>query len=509
MRFISKHLLLSSLLVAGWMVVHAQSNGSAAQRIGLAVVDNKSTYEIESEQNNYENQLRLRQPNGQYKLTAGMLNDGANPIVLHRVDDKGGDIECARINLETSVTAPVSGYIGEINFLASGTPSSNTTVTNSMLPANWGTDNSSLIWQTSGYGTITGREGLTFTIPEGYSNATVQLVVGVGDNVRYGYFSYNYNNTGWRILTTQVSANQTYSLRTLTGVNSGDVISIYGGRNSNGSYYTTQSPDIERIGFMYYPETLVPSIEVTPTISHKDGESWSDETTIGSRQTYTPNDTVNMYGLGIVTDIFSESTADNNHPENYTYKTLYHANIMLPGSGSTGEDFYASADFTSATTSDPASSTFNGSGNWLFSGTNIYSPSAGRCCYMQYYGAMLFTMPDNFMGNSVQVKVTTSTGDDGAGDVYVNGIGHTFTPGSSYIWTVPVTANGVIEFKPNGETYSADITKIEFMSGNGSSLNSPGYILDAKNGADGMQERTMPIATSKITRNSEKEVTIK
>ena len=52
MRFISKHLLLSSLLVAGWMVVHAQSNGSAAQRIGLAVVDNKSTYEIESEQNN-------------------------------------------------------------------------------------------------------------------------------------------------------------------------------------------------------------------------------------------------------------------------------------------------------------------------------------------------------------------------------------------------------------------------------------------------------------------------
>ena len=504
MTFISKHLLLSSLLVAGWMVVHAQSNGSVAERIGLAVVDNKSTYVIESEQNNYENQLRLSQAKGQYKLTAGMLNDGANPIVLHRVDDKRGDIECARINLAASVTAPVSDYIGEINFRASAAPSSNTTITNSMLPANWGTDNSSLILQTSGYGTITARGGLTFTIPAGYSNATVQLIIDVGANVRDGYFAYNLNNAGWRIVTTQVSAYTSYRIRTLTGINSGDVISVCGGRSSNGSYYTAQSPDIERIGFLYYPETLVPSIEVTPTISYKNGETWGDETAIGQSRTYTPNDTVNLYGLGIVTDIFSESTAENEHPESYTYKTLYHANIILPASGSTGEDFYASVDFSTATTNNPTSSTFNGSGNWLFSGSNIYSSSAGKCCYMQYYGAMLFTMPDSFMGNSVQVKVTTSTGSDGAGDVYVNGIGHTFTSGSTYTWTVPVTANGTIEFKPNGETYSADITRIEITSGNRSALNGPSYIPDSKNGVN-----PMPIATSKITRNSEKEVTTK
>lgn len=509
MTFISKHLLLSSLLVAGWMMVHAQSNGSVTERIGLAVVDNKSTYEIELEQNNYENQLRLSQAKGQYKLTAGMLNDGANPIVLHRVDDKGGDIECARINLAASITAPVSDYIGEINFLSYSTPSSNTTMTNSMLPANWGTDNSNLVLQTSGYGTITARGGLTFTIPEGYSNATLQLVVDVGANVRDGYFSYNYNNTGWKILTSQVSAYTSYRIKTFTGINSGDVISIYGGRSSNGSYYSAQSPDIERIGFLYFPETLVPSIVVTPTISYKNGETWGNETAISSRRTYTPNDTVNMYGLGTVTDIFSESTANNEHPENYTYKTLYHANIILPSGGSTGEDFYANADFTTATTSSPTSSTFNGSGNWLFSGANIYSPSAGTCCYMQYYGAMLFTLPDSFMGNSVQVKVTTSTGSDGAGDVYVNGIGHTFTSGSSYIWTVPVTANGTIEFKPNGDTYSADIIKIEITSANGMALNGPSYILDSKNDVKDKMEHPMPIATNKITRNSEKEVTIK
>ena len=80
----------------------------------------------------------------------------------------------------------------------------------------------------------------------------------------------------------------------------------------------------------------------------------------------------------------------------------------------------------------------------------------------------------------VNVTVTSSTGEDGAGELYVNGIGHTFTSGETFIWSIPVAANGVIEFKGNvigdfTNSYSIDFTRIVITSGNGSTMNAPVY----------------------------------
>jgi hypothetical protein len=62
--------------------------------------------------------------------------------------------------------------------------------------------------------------------------------------------------------------------------------------------------------------------------------------------------------------------------------------------------------------------------------------------------------------------------------MYVNGVLHTFTAGETYTWTVPVSANGTIEFNANAtdyftNTYSIDFTQIVISSGNGSSMNAP------------------------------------
>ena len=509
MKSVTRHLLMSTLLfITGWTMVQAQSNGSPSQRIALTLVDNKSTYVIEDEENHYENTLRLGQPDGPFVLTAGMLNDGDNAIILHRTDDQGGDAECAKINLTTTVTRPESKYAGII-FNGSNIPSSDRTLTTADLPDKWSTDGSHLVWQTSGSATITGKGGLVFTVPEEWDNGTIRLWVKVGTNVQGGYFSYNYNDEGWKILSgTQVSANESYTIRTFSGVKSGDVISIYGGqKNSNGtSYSSTQSPDIDRIGFYYYPATLIPTIEVNSTISYKEGETWGTASAIGSAKTYSPNDTIDLYGLGEITDVFTVSTADNGHPEYYGYKATCDANVEFPASGSSSGDFYASVDFTTATTSDPVTSAFTGlsSDSWHFYGTAITTVNDSKCFFIQYYGSMSFTVPNSFIGNSVTVSITTINDEKGARDVYVNGILHTFSAGETYSWNIPATANSTIEIMPNGSIASAYMSHIEITGGNGSSLNAPRFIQDSVN--DTMQNVESVI--EEVNNDSETTITI-
>ena len=474
MRLLTKHLLMFAMLCSsGW----AFAQTSPAERISLTLEDNLSTYTTAGERNNYVNKLRLNQPSGSNKLTAGMLNDGNNYIVFHRIDDQGNDSTFARVNLNAQVTEAEMEVIDGIGF-SSNPPSSQTTITQAMLPDNWGTNGSNLIWQTNGYAYISGQGGLTYTIPAGYNNAIIQLIIYVGSNIRNGYFSTNYNDSGWSVNSTQVSAGGGYVVKTFTGVNTGDVISIYGARASGSSYYLSESPDIDDIYFREIPKTLASSIEVTPTISRWQGNDWGAETSFGNSVTYSPNDLIDLYNLGEVSDIFYAETSENAHSDYYNYKVIFDSNIDLPSGSSTGLDFYASADFTAATSSSPTTSAFNGPNNWTFLSANIYTPSAGMCCYILSYGSILYTMPSSFMGNSVNVSLTSSTGSDGAGPMYVNGVLHTFTAGETYTWTVPVSANGTIEFKANAtddftNTYSIDFTRIVISSGNGSSMNAP------------------------------------
>ena len=469
------YLLTGSLLLAtGWATALAQSSPTAtpAQRLNLTLVENRSTFNINAQQNEYVNTLRLSQPGNDNpnKLTAGMLNNGNNYITFTRTDDANNASEFARINLSAVVTKHEEELIDGLTF-SSNPPSSQTTITQDMLPDNWGTDGSNLIWQTSGYAYITNTTGFTYTIPTGYSNTTIMFYIINGSNARGGYWAINTNSEGWSIAARATAGYG--STIVMSGLNSGDVISFIGAQYSNNSYSLYYSPDIDGIYVFTLPDSYLPTIDVTPTVSYWDGSDWGSPTSIGQNQSYEPNDTVNLFNLGTVIDAFNVNTEQNSYSEYYNYKVTFNGNIILPSGSSTGLDFYSSADFSACTTSDPSSAAMTGYNGWTFNESNAYSSSGIISVYIEYYGDIIFTMTDSFMGNSVNVTVTSSRGDDGAGILYVNGVLHTFTAGETYTWTVPVSANGTIEFKSDGQTYSVDISSIVISSGNGSALNAP------------------------------------
>lgn len=469
MNFIFKHLMMFALLTdAGWTIAQAQS--LPTQRIDLTLEDNRSVYTTVGELNQYENDLRLNQPSGNYKLTASLLNEGDNFLTFFRQGDNESDpTEVARINLSAVKTVPSIFYDG-FDFYGDGNsaPSSNTYVTNAMLAQispNWRTSDNGqgLTWQTNGCAYVHATDGLTFTVPEGYSNVVVQFDIMVGPDAAYGKFAYQVNSDGWYIAS---STAQTGSVATdiFTDLNSGDVISILGANSSQGQL--TYSPDIAWIEVQIFPSSYIPSIEITPTLSYKNNGSWGTANAIGTSATYAPNDVIDLYNLGTVTDRFDESTATNSHPNSYSYSVKFDANVMLPQSGAS-TSFYANANF--------ASQTITGEGTWVMNGGDIYriDTQNNLAAILDYWGALLFTLPETFAGSQVTVAVTSCPGEYGARDLYVNGVPHTFTSNSTYTWTVDVAANGIIEFRGPSNTYSAGISNIVITSSNNSSLNAP------------------------------------
>ncbi len=472
--------------MTGWVNALAQGTPatSPAQRLNLTLVDNQSTFVIDEEngnRNEYTNILRLSQPDT-YKLTAGMLKQGDNYITLSRQGDTETEpTEVARINMNAVKTVPESEVIDLLDFYqdGAGVHTGSTTITQAMLgeDSNWGTNGTNLIWQASGYAYISGSGGLTFTVPSGYNNATMQFIIYIGSNARGGYWAYNLNNEGWS-LAASATASGTSSI-IISGLNSGDVISLYGGRYYNSQYQLYQSPDIELIGVLHLPTSYIPTIEVTPTISYWDqtNENWGTSSSLGTNVTYTPNDDINLSSAGTITDQFSVST-ESSYPESYSYNVTYDANVIIPSSG-TGSDFYASADFTACTTTNPSSGVLTGHNGWSFNSTNAYMDDNDDIwAYITFYGAIIYTMPETFMGNNVTVTVTSGPNLDNAennytGILFVNDVLYTFTGSGTHSWTVPVSAGGIIEFKTDGQTYSTDIASIVISSGNGSALIAP------------------------------------
>lgn len=471
-------ILFGLLISVGWTnaLAQQQPTQNLAERLTLSVADYQSVYDPVAGTNTYTNILDFALGSGDNKITAGMLNAGDNFITFHRLDSKGGDVECARVNLNAVQNGP-SEEVYELDF--STAPSSNTTVTNAALQelggTCWGTDGSNLIWQTNGSAYITGIGGLTFTAPAGCSNSFFELIIFVGSNVRNGRFAYRQNSGSWYILNSNaVSAGGT--IEQIFTMSTGDVISIVGLNSNNGF---GDSPDIELMGFVKLPESYVPTYEVTPTISNwdEDNEAWGQASALPgtTATTYTDNDVINLTGQ--VTDEFDvEIPADNQHPDYYTYKADFDADITLPSSG-TGANFSALADFTSCTSSNLTSGTFTGYNGWSFYSSYAYQDDNDDIWgYAEYYGGITFTMPNSFMGSTVNVTVTSGPCLDhnGSGDLYVNGVLHTFNGASTYTWTnVPVTAGGTIEIRGPQNTWSADIASIVITSGNGSSMNMP------------------------------------
>lgn len=104
MRKVYHYITCSLLLVAGWAPALAQgvATSTPIQRLKLELVDNRSTFDINEQINAYTNTLRISQPDGDYKLTAGLLKQGDNYITLTRTDDTGATADVARINLSAN-----------------------------------------------------------------------------------------------------------------------------------------------------------------------------------------------------------------------------------------------------------------------------------------------------------------------------------------------------------------------------------------------------------------------
>ena len=472
MRKTILHITCGLLLATGWANALAQGTTSPAQRLNLELVDNVSNYNIATQQNEYTNTLQFALGSGNQKVTASMLNEGDNYLTFHRLDNMGGDEEFARLNLKTDIDGQ---KVCALNFGDYTAPSSDEPITD--LPEGWTVDANNVILQPNGSGYLPAGTILSLTVPEGFDNDVILITIQIGSNNRDGYIGIAQNTTdSW-------SMNQTYAGSPLnyavSGVSAGDVFNFVGIELYSGTYYSADSPDITSITVRN--DKLIPDITVTPMISYKDGENWGAETNLpnSTATTYAVEDAVNLSGQ--VADEFSvEITTDNDHPDSYSYKADLDANVMFPSSDIGGDNFYAKVDFSGCTSTAAESATFTGPNNWNFFGTFSYHPSGYNWCgYIMSYGAFTYTMPSSFYGNSVTVTVTSNTDDDGAGHLVVNGEDYQFTAGETHSWTVPVTTNGIIEFKPlEGETYSIDIASIVITSGNGSSLNAPRHASD-------------------------------
>ncbi len=512
------YLITCSLLIAiGWANALAQESPTVnpAQRLNLELINNQSTFvidEVNGNRNEYTNTFRLTQPTTDFKLTAGLLKQGDNIITLTRYDDEANDIPFARINLSATTTTPKSEVIDILDFYqdGEGAHSGSVTLTQADLgsDSNWGTNGTNLIWQASGYAYISGAGGFTFTVPAGYSDAQMQFIIYNGTDARGGYWAYNLNDEGWRVASTATASSS--SSFVLTGVNSGDVISFYGARVYNNQYQLYQSPDIELIGVVHLPSSYVPTIEVTPTLSYWDQNNgdWSTPSSLGGSTTYTPNDAIDLPSLGIISDQFAEQTDNNSHSDYYNYKADLDANVIIPTNGETGLDFYASADFTACTTTNPSSGTLTGHNGWSFNSASAYmDDNNGIWAYIAYYGAIIFQMPETFLGNSVTVTVTSGPNLDNSdnnytGILYVNDVLYTFTGSGTHSWTVPVSAGGIIEFKTDGQTYSTDIASIVISSGNGHAMSAPAK---ASNGEFTSLPRELKVKTALPIEQSKKQ----
>lgn len=330
-------LLLFGLLIAvGWINVMAQEQPSVspAQRFTLSVVDNQSVYDVANEENSYTNILQLSQSTSPFKLTADLLFEGDNYIYLHRVDNLGGDVECARINLNAQLVPSASGVIGAIDFYNDFDYNGNWVTQEDLADyPGWSTDGEHLAVQSNGYAFINPSDtgsGLTFTVPDNCYSGSITVTVSVGSDTGGGYFTYCLNGD-WTIITSTVTAYSNFSW-TINDVSAGDVIAFCGGINNNGYslYYT---PDFGSISLSFTPDANAPvHYDVTPTISKKDNNNnWGAEESLGETVNYVGQELIDLDGLDVIRDEFSVSTTNNDeYPDNYSYYASMVANIELP-----------------------------------------------------------------------------------------------------------------------------------------------------------------------------------
>lgn len=585
------------LLAMGWASALAQGTPDPTQRLNLELIDNRSTFLYDNLVNSYVNTLRLNQPTGDYKFTAGLLNQGNNYITLTRIDDSGNTANVARINLnadardseplilvdpesiqltgdvpatgqfafggwslnedvtisidgagfsvspttlspvnhdiepqyitvtyngnqdQASATVTITseagtrtvavtyvketgGIIGSIDFY---NDFAHTDAQIQSVPEPWAMINAStgaagtVYMQNSGYAYISGSSALTFTMPAGYTNSVVTVVITFGTDVGHPYIVINGGAYG------PVQAGYTYYiLLDDETFSTGDVISFRGAYENNGNLTYGYSPDIADItiyeGEVNPPSgaprrgvppmrVKAPAIAITPSISYwdADNQTWGTETSLAASTIYLPNDLIDLNGLGNITDRFTVST-EGDYPAYYTYQASLDADILIPDGGSGGYDFYAALDFGQCTSADINTAVFVDPDNWTWRYAAVYNGQTSNntyCGYIVSEGNITYYVPNTFVGNTVAVTVLTGVGSEGAGKLVVNGVLYEYrNPGSTHTWNVPVGANGTVVLEPApGEDFSVDLSKIEIRGVNNASASAPVRVL------------TQPVAT--------------
>jgi len=166
MSFTLKKLLMPSwLILSCWAIALGQNlpaGNDATERFKLVLEDNASTFDKNQEKNLYTNTLSLTQPEGSYKFTAGLLSNGDNHIVFHRVDDELNDSPIARINLQAVITQEEYATINSATLYTENPPSSAQSIS---LNAPWTATGCYL--QTNGSTYITQSGSITYTVPAG------------------------------------------------------------------------------------------------------------------------------------------------------------------------------------------------------------------------------------------------------------------------------------------------------------------------------------------------------
>ena len=491
------------------MLGQAQSTGAPNQRLRLDLVDNKSTFDIDNEQNHYVNKLRLNQSDSPYQLTAGMLNEGDNIVTVKRIDDNGNETECARINLRTVINAssvvitPDASYYRDNSW--SDVEPVGTTITcqfdevidlssiefeddfiestvNNMHPARYEysasmdanivlpdpsipvilTPDNDIIMGAetsvevlvSGY-YLTEQATLTITGPFAVNPSTLTAdEVNNGTMVTISFTGSNHSGTGTLTITSGTTTRVlNISHRSAPPVIIANPMTVDISGNATSGTFTVHGTDLEG------------SITVTGNSNFT-----VSPTSIAMEEAMAGNVTVTITPKsGIFGTITGTITLTSPNAEPVTVQVNYDA------------PFYASIDFNKCTSSDPSTAEIIGYNCWTLTNVKIYKPG-NYCAYLSQGNSFTYTMPATFTGNTVYVTVTSDTGSDGAGDLLVNNSNHTFTSGSSYTWTVNVSASGTITFSaPSSSSWSVDIAKIAISAVNPAALNRPRIVKRSRN----------------------------
>ena len=396
MNTLSKHILLIALLIATGLTASAQGTGpTITERLALTLVDYQSQYSAVTELNTYTNTLRLGQPaDNDSKLLVDMLREGSNYLVFHRTDDQGNDVQFKRINMMTSFVAGQATEIGsfDCSTYTVQTYQDDNSQTHSIiaLTSPWG---GYLEKYTGGFYTFT-TDGFYFTIPAGVNNAQITVAIHTS-NSQYasGYFLINDE-------VYSVDANTTNIIQLSGTYSTGDVITFVG-CDADGTLNV--SPDLVATGKAVSVTARSVSYSLTPCIQDWDGTNGGAYTLLpNAQQTAAPGTAVNLANFGNIVDNFTASTADNTHPESYSYRVTYYYGANQPAD--------PNAPILSAT---PTMLTINGENTQTASFNVSGSRLVGN---VTVTGDANFTVnrasitPTNGTVNNVSVTVTAASG---------------------------------------------------------------------------------------------------